>query len=393
MLRPEDYFYHLPEDRIAQHPLPERDASKLLVYRKGKIEHATFYQLADYLPENTLLFFNDTRVIQARLRFVKTSGALIEVFLLSPVSPSAELHKAMQATASCVWKCTVGNLKKWKKGALSLQADDLQLQATLINREASHVELSWKPAHYTFAEVLHRLGKTPLPPYINRQAGDEDEERYQTVYACHEGAVAAPTAGLHFTDRVFQSLKQKGIRWDFLTLHVSAGTFQPIKSADALQHVMHEEQIVISQHNLELLLEPENIIVAVGTTSMRTLETLYWYGVKLLNNPQASFYISQHYPQQAATALPNTRQALQAVLHKMQSEGTQKLVGSTALYIYPGYQFALCRGLITNFHLPGSTLMLLVAAFTGTDWKKIYQEALQHNYRFLSYGDSSLLMP
>ncbi|GIV37919.1 MAG: S-adenosylmethionine:tRNA ribosyltransferase-isomerase [Cyclobacteriaceae bacterium] len=393
MIRPEDYTYHLPEERIAQYPLPERDSSKLLVYNKGEIQHAVFKDLADFLPSNAILFFNDTRVIHARLLFARPTGAQIEVFLLSPEAPHREMHRMMNTTASCVWRCAIGNLKRWKSNPLIVKTKNLELQALLVNRETGTVELRWTPTQFTLAEVLHQLGKTPLPPYIKRNARKLDESRYQTVYSRHEGAVAAPTAGLHFTNRVFDSLAQKGIEHDFLTLHVSAGTFQPIKTADALQHVMHEEQIVVSRRNLETLLRPGKLIVAVGTTSLRTLESLYWYGFKLLRQPQADFRITQYEPQQAAPAMPAPAEALHALLSKMDREKTDSLTGHTSLYIYPGYRFALCHGLITNFHLPGSTLMLLVAAFTGNDWKKIYQEALANNYRFLSYGDSSLLIP
>lgn len=393
MIRPEDYTYHLPEERIAQYPLPERDTSKLLVYNKGEIQHTIFKNLADFLPLNTILFFNDTRVIHARLLFAKPSGALVEIFLLSPEEPHKEMHRIMQTTGKCVWKCTIGNLKKWKGSPLTVKADELYLQATLLNREKGTVELSWTPGHLTLSEVLHHLGKTPLPPYIHRAAEEPDEDRYQTVYARKEGAVAAPTAGLHFTNNVFNSLNKKGIQCAFLTLHVSAGTFQPIKTPDALQHIMHEEQVVVNRSNLEMLLQPKKFIVPVGTTSMRTLESLYWYGVKLLRNPEDTFRIGQHEPRQATPPLPEPARAIRAILNKMDREKTDSLTGHTSIYIYPGYQFAMCHGLITNFHLPGSTLILLVAAFTGSNWRKIYQEALDHNYRFLSYGDSSLLIP
>lgn len=393
MIRPEDYTYPLPEERIALYPLKERDASKLLVYDKGNITHAQFRNLAEYLPNNTLLVFNDTKVIHARLLFVKPTGAVIEIFLLSPESPSKELHQAMQTRSSCVWKCTIGNLKRWKDNRLSMHSDAMELYATLYNRDAGTVELSWKPEHHTFAEILHHFGQTPLPPYIHRPAEALDENRYQTVYSRHEGAVAAPTAGLHFTENVFESLKKKGIEWDFLTLHVSAGTFQPIKAADALQHTMHEEQVIIKRNNLEKLLIPDKLVTAVGTTSMRTLESTYWYGVKLLKNPDADFYISQDDPYLSTENLPDLPKAIEAVINRMNALQTDSLTGSTSIYIYPGYRFRVCRGLITNFHLPGSTLILLVAAFVGKDWIKIYNEALHHHYRFLSYGDSSLLIP
>ncbi|MCS6973469.1 MAG: S-adenosylmethionine:tRNA ribosyltransferase-isomerase [Cyclobacteriaceae bacterium] len=395
MIRPEDYTYHLPQERIALYPLEKRDASRLLVYNKGNIEHARFFQLADYLPQNTVLFLNDTRVIHARLLFTKPTGAVVEIFLLSPEEPFKELNQAMQTPARCVWKCNIGNLKRWKDGALTMLSKEkgIELNARLLNREEGLVELSWQPAHYTLADILHDFGKTPLPPYIQRPAEEADENRYQTVYSRHEGAVAAPTAGLHFTESVFDSLRNKGITWDFLTLHVSAGTFQPIKTADALQHVMHEEQVVIRRDNLELLAQPDKFIVAVGTTSMRTLESLYWYGVKLIANPEADFYVGQDEPRNAPANLPTLQQVLDAIARRMDRLSTHSLTGRTAVYIYPGYRFKVCKGLITNFHLPGSTLILLVAAFVGNDWRRIYQEALDNGYRFLSYGDSSLLLP
>ena len=393
MIRPEDYTYPLPEERIALYPLEERDASQLLVYNKGKISHTRFFHLADHLPDNALLVFNDTKVIQARLLFVKPTGAVIEIFLLSPEEPSKELNRAMQAKTSCVWKCTIGNLKRWKDNRLSMRSEEFELHAHLLDKNSGTVKLSWKPGHYTFAEILHHFGKIPLPPYLHRPAEKLDENRYQTVYSRHEGAVAAPTAGLHFTDKVFESLKKKGIEWDFLTLHVSAGTFQPIKTSDALQHIMHEKQIIISRKNLEKLTTPGKLVVAVGTTSMRTLESIYWYGVKLLKNPEADFFISQDDPYIQTENLPELPKSLQAVMSRMNELQTDSLAGSTSIYIYPGYRFRVCRGLITNFHLPGSTLILLVAALVGNDWKKIYDEALSNNYRFLSYGDSSLLIP
>jgi S-adenosylmethionine:tRNA ribosyltransferase-isomerase len=393
MIRPQDYWYELPPDRIALYPLPERDASRLLVYRKGDITHDRFTSLATHLPQNAVLFFNDTKVIQARLLFEKKTGARIEVFLLSPLHPTAEVSQAMSATAPVVWKCTIGNLKKWKNEMLSLYQADIGLFARLINRTEGSVELSWNPPHHTFAEIVSRFGHTPLPPYIHRAPEQEDEQRYQTVYSRHEGAVAAPTAGLHFTDRVFESLRQKKITWDFLTLHVSAGTFQPIKTEDAAQHVMHDEQVVVERHIIEHLLNPDKYVVAVGTTSLRTLESLYWYGVKLLKNREAPFIIEQDEPYRIHARLPEVSEAFHAIAERMHHIRADHLTGHTRLYIYPGYTFRVCRALITNFHQPGSTLMLLVAAFVGESWRKIYQEALQHDYRFLSYGDSSLLIP
>lgn len=394
MLRISDYTYELPADRIAMHPLPERDASKLLVYRHGKIEHADFKSLADYLPDNATLYFNNTRVIRARLLFKKSTGAAIEIFLLHPVEPSAELAQAMKAQGESTWHCSIGNLKRWKDNTeLVSEFGPVKLKAHLTNRSASLVKLSWNPATYSLVEILEHAGAMPLPPYIKRPGKPDDAVRYQTVYSTHEGAVAAPTAGLHFTNAVFESLKSKSIQTDFLTLHVSAGTFMPVKTDDALQHEMHNEQIVINRKNIISLLQNDRFVVAVGTTSMRTLESLYWYGVKLLQNLESAFSVSQSDPYQSYTTLPSSQEALQTVLNRLDQTGTDILTGNTSIYIYPGYRFKICRGLITNFHLPASTLILLTAAFVGDDWKQIYAEALQQDYRFLSYGDSSLLIP
>jgi S-adenosylmethionine:tRNA ribosyltransferase-isomerase len=393
MLRITDYTYDLPPERIALHPLPDRDASKLLVYRNGKIVHAGFKSLADFLPTNTTLYFNNTRVIRARLLFRKNTGAEIEIFLLQPAEPSTELALAMKTQGSCTWQCSIGNLKRWKETVrLTAETGRVILQAELIDRTSGLVRLRWKPESLPLAQVIDQFGATPLPPYIKRKAEPDDSNRYQTVYSANEGAVAAPTAGLHFTEAVFETLKQRGIKTDFLTLHVSAGTFMPVKTDDALQHQMHNEQVVINRNNLVSLLQPERFTVAVGTTAMRTLESLYWYGVKLIHKPEAGFFVSQSEPYQRYDNLPSVQQALLAVLNKLDKTGTETLTGNTAIYIYPGYRFKICNGLITNFHLPASTLILLVAAFVGDDWKRIYEEALHNDYRFLSYGDSSLLI-
>lgn len=384
-----DYTYTLPDDRIAYHPLHERDQSKLLVYRDGQIQHRVFREIAELLPPDALLFFNNTKVIPARLLFEKDTGATIEIFLLQPESAQPIQH-AMTATATSRWTCAIGNLKRWSEGLkLTRKTDGLELVAALADRDNAVVEFTWTPKELSFAEVVDRLGKTPLPPYIKRAAEREDKERYQTVYAHHEGAVAAPTAGLHITPRVLEQLALKGVATDYLTLHVGAGTFQPVKTEDALAHTMHEEQLVISKQNVDNLLTGR-MVVPVGTTSMRVLESLYWYGVKLSIDPQARFYISQT----DAYDLPATlskEESLALVREKIMSNVHQQLVGSTAIYIHPGYDFKICEALVTNFHQPGSTLILLVAAFVGNDWKKIYEAAMTNNYRFLSYGDSSLL--
>jgi S-adenosylmethionine:tRNA ribosyltransferase-isomerase len=391
-LNTDDYTYDLTPDRIATYPLEVRDHSKLLVYSNRAITHVRFDSLASQLPAQSFLFFNDTKVIPARLHFTKDTGAEIEIFLLNPVQPSTLMVQAMQAENSCVWKCTIGNLKRWKEGTLLLKdLGGVLLEAYLLNRDEGQVEFKWNTPH-VFAEIISRSGETPLPPYINRKSDSRDRERYQTIYSHYEGAVAAPTAGLHFTDAVFQSLKEKNIKKDFLTLHVSAGTFQPIKVKNAVEHTMHNEQIVVKRQNVENLLN-NSFIIPVGTTSMRSIESIYWYGVKLLSDPEAQFYIGQNDPYINNSELPSKEKTLTAVLEYFDRYNLNEITGQTSIYIVPGYRFRICKGLVTNFHQPGSTLILLVAAFIGDDWKKVYQSALDNNYRFLSYGDSSLLIP
>jgi S-adenosylmethionine:tRNA ribosyltransferase-isomerase len=387
-----DFTYPLPQDRIALHPLAERDQSKLLVYQKGEITHSAFSKLTDFLPAETCLYFNNTRVIPARIFFQKETGAVIEVFLLHPVSPSGLLVEVMSSHGWCSWECAIGNLKRWKDGTTLTQSfGNTELRAQLKDREQGIVEFSWSSS-LTFAEVVTLAGRTPLPPYLNREPEANDRERYQTVYSRHDGAVAAPTAGLHFSDAMLERLKSRSITTDFLTLHVSAGTFQPIKVQDPLQHVMHQEQLVISRNNIKNLLDKSRFVIPVGTTSMRTLESVYWYGAKLLRDDQAEFTITQHDPYELDPA-PALTDALGAILKRMDLTGTDHLTGETSIFIRPGYTFRACKGLITNFHQPASTLILLVAAFIGNDWKNVYEEALKNDYRFLSYGDSSLLLP
>lgn len=392
MLDTHEFTYTLPPEKIAFYPLPQRDASKLLVYDKGRIIHSTFRSLPDHLPDDSFLFFNDTRVIPARLLFQKESGATIEIFLLNPLEPSSLLSETMISRRQCRWQCTIGNLKKWPgNSVLRKSGKGMALNATLVDRAAGVVDFSWQ-SDATFAEVISQTGDTPLPPYIKRKVDATDAERYQTVYAHAEGAVAAPTAGLHFTPAVMDALVAKDIHHSFVTLHVSAGTFQPIKTSRAEDHVMHQEQIVISRKNVEHLLHPGRRIIAVGTTSMRTLESVYWYGAKILRTGETTFRINQDDPY-TMSAPPPPRDAFLAVAERMNHLQVDHLTGETSIYIRPGYTFRVCQGLITNFHQPASTLMLLVAAFVGPDWRRIYDEALQHDYRFLSYGDSSLLMP
>jgi S-adenosylmethionine:tRNA ribosyltransferase-isomerase len=389
-----EFTYHLPEDRIASFPLTERDNSKLLYYNQGNLEHHTFKNLPDLLPSETHLLFNDTKVIPARLLFQKETGADIEIFLLNPSDSTKLLQQAMQEKAASIWKCAIGNLKRWTDGiVLTKKLIHGEVKARLANRQEGIVEFSWSPTETSFAEIINQFGATPLPPYIKRQPIQSDSQRYQTVYSHQEGAVAAPTAGLHFTNEVLNQITAKGIETDYLTLHVSAGTFQPVKTENALDHTMHTEQVVITKKTIEHILSGKKII-AVGTTSMRSLESLYWFGVNLLEHGESEFLIAQNDPYRERTLpLADTTESLHAVLKYLEVHRLDTLIGSTSIFILPGYSFKICKGLITNFHQPGSTLMLLVAAFVGDDWKKIYESALENNYRFLSYGDSSLLLP
>lgn len=385
-----DYTYELPENRIAQYPLAQRDQSKLLVYKDGEIKHDRFTSLPELLPSESTLFFNDTKVIPARLHFQKETGATIEIFLLNPVSPSTLVQVAMGATGQATWHCTIGNLKRWQSNSvLTKKAGDIILEARLIDHKQGLVEFSWQPKAKSFAEVISQTGFIPLPPYLNREAEKRDAETYQTVYSHHEGAVAAPTAGLHFTKAVLDNLQAKGHSTEFLTLHVSAGTFQPVKVEKAAEHTMHSEQVVVSKKNLHAILLAKSV-GAVGTTSLRTLESLYWYGVKLIEEGDQPFLISQNEP----FVLPghySRQKSIEGVLAKLEKDGCDTLIGETSIYAMPGYNYRVADFLLTNFHQPGSTLILLVAAFVGPDWKKIYHEALSTDYRFLSYGDSSLL--
>jgi S-adenosylmethionine:tRNA ribosyltransferase-isomerase len=384
----QQYSYELPDDRIARYPLPARDASRLLIWKNSTIQHDNFIKVADYLKVKSLLVFNDTRVIPARLIFTKATGARIELFLLAPVAPTDITQDAMTRTSPQTWKCTIGNLKRWTAGTvLSLEDEDLTLHALLEDKEKGHVTFSWQAGGVTFSDVVRRLGNTPLPPYLGREGDEADVERYQTIYARNDGAVAAPTAGLHFTDRVMATLTPKDIRTHYVTLHVSAGTFLPVKVELANDHVMHEEQVIITPQLINALMDAPTI-VAVGTTSLRVLESIYWYGCILRHDPAAAFIIPQFYPYGDRDPI-SLKESLQLVEYRM---GGKPLPGHTSLFILPGYQFKVVDSLLTNFHQPGSTLLLLVAAFAGPEWEKIYDEALKANYRFLSYGDSSLLV-
>ena len=384
-----EYTYDLPPERIALYPLPQRDQSNLLVYRQGAVTHATFDRLDEFIPPNALLFFNDTKVIPARLLFQKETGAEIEIFLLNPSRPTS-LAEAMQSIGSVQWQCSIGNLRRWNDDRVLIKKNETGiLHARLINREEGIVEFTGPSL--SFAEVIHSFGDTPLPPYIKRKAEPGDRERYQTIYSQALGAVAAPTAGLHFTKRVLDNLQRRGILTDFLTLHVSAGTFLPVKVQNAITHNMHAEQVILTEANLLHLLMPDRPVLAVGTTSLRTLESLYWYGVKLLEDPDAEFTIQKMDPYDRRKVTPTKEESLRAVADLLTRKNLEVLTGETSIYILPGYTFRIVDALITNFHQPQSTLLLLIAAFIGKDWKKIYEEALRKDYRFLSYGDSSLL--
>lgn len=393
----DDYDYSLPTDRIAKFPLPNRDASKLLVHRDGQISEDHFYNIAGYLPADSLLVLNNTRVVRARLQFRKATGAAIEIFCLEPVHPVTEIQLAFEQRGHAVWKCLVGNARRWKDERLRLElphaSGTVAIEAQNHGREgdAFLISLKWQPEALTFSEVLELAGQVPLPPYLNREAVSSDARTYQTVYAQHDGSVAAPTAGLHFTDAVFAQLTAKNITTSHLTLHVGAGTFKPVGQEGIARHQMHTEQVLISRQFIRQLLSQKGIIVAVGTTSVRTLESLYWYGVQIINNPDAPFYISQYDPYQNLPEI-SAHQALTAIVEAMDRRQIQSLSGATQLLIVPGYNFKIINGMITNFHQPRSTLLLLIAAWLGPKWEEIYQYALAHHFRFLSYGDSCLFI-
>jgi S-adenosylmethionine:tRNA ribosyltransferase-isomerase len=396
------YHYDLPPARIAQAPLAQRDQARLLCYRGGTIDHHTFQDLPRLLPPDSLLLFNDTKVIQARLHFQRATGAQIEVLLLNPVQPVA-VEQAMLAQGHCQWQCVIGNRKRWKPGevlqrVISHPEGEIQLSATLIDRTHNVVAFTWEPAELAFVNLLSRVGEVPLPPYLNRAITPQDIQQYQTVYAQQAGAVAAPTAGLHVTDQVLDALNERGIPRQFVTLHVSAGTFLPVKTDEVMAHVMHAEQMIIERETVARLLAHPGRLIPVGTTSLRWLESLYWLGLRLVRGqvlpPDQVWTIDKEEPyQQPASELPPPQAVLQALLDYLDQHGLARTFGDTRLLIVPGYPFRLTQGLVTNFHLPETTLILLVAALIGEDWRAVYEAALAGDYRFLSYGDSSLLLP
>jgi len=395
-LKIEDYTYHLPDERIARYPLSERDASKLLIYQNGQITESTYKHIADYIPANSLLVFNQTKVVNARLLFTKDTGGMIEVFCLEPHSQYPEIQTALLQKNKVWWQCMVGGASKWKHGMVLTVAHEhpaFTLSATVIEKQQSAftIEFTWD-ADITFAEVLHYIGKVHIPPYLHRESEQSDELRYQTIYAKEEGSVAAPTAGLHFTNAVFSSFKQKQIDTSFVTLHVGAGTFKPVKSETMAEHDMHTEWIEVDAATIQSLIQNIGSIIAVGTTSMRTLESLYWIGVKLLDGQSidAEVAITQWQPYEMQTSA-TPQEALQAIANYLATHNLQRLITRTQILIAPGYRCRIIKGLVTNFHQPQSTLLLLVAAITNNNWRSIYNHALNNDYRFLSYGDGSLL--
>ena len=404
----EEYNYPLPDERIAKYPLAQRDQSKLLIYRNGQVSEDRFYRVGEYLPADSLLIYNNTRVIQARLEFHKqsedgTQGARVEIFCLEPLEPH-DYQLSLGSTDGCTWKCMIGNAKKWKTSALALpvvlpSGEEVRLLAEKGAQTGNTfaVNFSWEGASVSFAEILDAVGELPIPPYLNRKTEESDKTTYQTVYSRIKGSVAAPTAGLHFTDDVLDGLRQRGIQTAEVTLHVGAGTFQPVKVADANQHTMHTEIIAVPKTTIQTIIENLGHIVAVGTTSMRTLESLYFLGVQLHDTLHSTPHtlhhtlsVAQFEPYEMAHTL-STYEALQAIVEYLEQTGQDTLHAETQIMIKPGYVFHVVDQLITNFHQPKSTLLLLVSAFVGGDWHTIYDYALSHDFRFLSYGDSSIL--
>lgn len=395
-----EYNYTLPDERIARFPLKKRDESKLLLYRNGEINESRFKHITDYLPEQSLIVFNNTRVIQARLLFNKATGAKIEIFCLEPIDPH-DYALVFQQTERCSWLCLVGNAKKWKEGVLQKEITTggkkviLQAEKKESYGESHLIEFSWDNPELTFAELLDAAGILPIPPYLNRETEKNDLQTYQTVYSKIKGSVAAPTAGLHFTDEVLNELDKKGFLREEVTLHVGAGTFKPVKSETIEAHEMHTEFISVNRNSIARIKANLGNIIAVGTTSVRTLESLYYIGVTLSRNPEATgeeLTVSQWMPYDEVNNQLSVAEALQYILDYLDRHKSDKLLTATRIIIAPGYTFKLVRGIITNFHQPQSTLLLLISAFVNGNWKPIYDYALEHDFRFLSYGDSSLLL-
>ena len=398
-IRISDYNYPLPDARIAKFPMSQRDHSKLLVYRQGEVGEDVFYNLPSYLPKGALMVFNNTKVIQARMHFRKETGALIEVFLLEPAEPT-DYELMFQTTERCSWYCLVGNLKKWKEGTLTRKCivDGVEFKVTAtrgpVHGTSHRIDFEWTGG-FSFAEVIDAMGELPIPPYLNRETQESDKTTYQTVYSKIKGSVAAPTAGLHFTPEVLAALDAHGIEREELTLHVGAGTFKPVKSEEIEGHEMHTEYISVRRDTIRKLLAHDGCAIAVGTTSVRTLESLYYMGLKVMRDPSLNedqLHVSQWEPYDTDTTV-STVESLTALASWMDSHSLEVLHSSTQIIIAPGYNYHIVKMLVTNFHQPQSTLLLLVSAFVRGDWHKIYDYALSHDFRFLSYGDSSLLIP
>ena len=406
-IRISDYNYPLPDERIAKFPMARRDHSKLLVYRHGEVSDDVFYHLPDYLPSGALMVFNNTKVIQARMHFRKSdaqgqpTGALIEVFLLEPAEPS-DYELMFQTTDRCAWYCLVGNLKKWKEDPLVRKVEiagrEVEVRATRgpVHGTSHRIDFEWT-GHCSFAEIIDAMGELPIPPYLNRETQESDKTTYQTVYSKIKGSVAAPTAGLHFTPEVLADLDAHGIDREELTLHVGAGTFKPVKSEEIEGHEMHTEYISVRRDTIRKLIAHEGQAIAVGTTSVRTLESLYYMGLKVMRNPDLTsegLHVAQWEPyEEVKSEVVSALGSLKALLAWMEEHQLEVLNSSTQIIIAPGYDYKIVKMLVTNFHQPQSTLLLLVSAFVKGDWHKIYDYALAHDFRFLSYGDSSLLIP
>ena len=411
-----DYNYDLPDSRIAKFPVSPRDTSKLLVYRHGEISDDIFYNLPKYLPQKSLMVFNNTKVIQARMHFRKETGALIEVFLMEPAAPT-DYELMFQTRGECSWLCMVGNLKKWKEGSLvrtfDVAGSTINFKATMrrdiIDTKSGGtnywVDFAWDNPLVSFAEILDAVGELPIPPYLNRETQDSDKTTYQTVYSKIKGSVAAPTAGLHFTDKVLAAIDAAGVRREELTLHVGAGTFKPVKSEEIDGHTMHTEYVCVRRDTLQTLLDYDCCAIAVGTTSVRTLASLYYMGVKLEANPDAAeedLHVCQWEPYEKADGTPvdgnlidgiTPQKAISNIIAWLDKNNLKTLHSSTQIIIAPGYEYKIVKVLVTNFHQPQSTLLLLVSAFLKGDWRNVYDYALSHDFRFLSYGDSSILIP
>jgi len=397
----EDYTYDLPASRIALHPLPERDASRLLVYQNSALTESTYKNISNYIPADSLMVFNQSKVMEARLVFTKGSGGRIEIFCLEPHPDEGGIQTALGANGEVKWMCLIGGASKWKHGqvlakTLETEHGSITLQATYFGKinEAFIVTFAWS-GNLTFAEVLHTAGSTPLPPYIKREADTADAERYQTIYANELGSVAAPTAGLHFTNHIMMELSRKNVTREFVTLHVGAGTFKPVKASVMAEHEMHAEFIDVGTDTIKRLVTfAGNHITAVGTTSIRTIESLYWIGVRILTDPtgcEASLALSQWFAADHGDVSISPRDALIALIQWLNDHDSERLVTSTSLLIAPGYRFRIADALVTNFHQPRSTLLLLIAAMAGAGWRSIYDHALQNDFRFLSYGDGCLI--